>query len=417
MTLLYPDISAGAVRREGAAGLHVFVAGVSSYRYLPGGSRALGRPDFGIGQLSAAASSAYRVCEWILNNRERFPLPLASCRLLLSPTAEELKAHPEMSGVEACTLENFLVEAEAWREDAERGRDGMTLFYFAGHGVQQSGNDAVLLLEDFNAPGGQRLRNAIDINNILAGMSPSADRPEMARTQLYFVDACRVRPAVVRKFPGMKTTGVFDVSFDVAPEDEGKGPPVVADDRHAPVFFAAVSGEAAYSRVGQFTYFSHLLLKGLEGRGGVKVETPYGDVRWQISTNSLSAALNVMVQESRQRYGIPLKCRVGGSIAGGDAPILVLADAPDADVLLEVDPGDAFSVSRVDVFKVIDGRPTAVWQIGSPLHPYPCRRPLAPGEYTINITIHPETEPYVSVSGQMRRAAPPLSHWIVRVKS
>lgn len=413
MTLVFPGGLAAKKRtRGGAAGLHVFVAGVSSYRHLRGGEAAPGQIDFKMGQLSAAASSAQRVCEWVLNSAGRFPLPLASCRLLLSPTQEELKQNPQMAGVERCTLENFLREADGWRRDASGSREGMTLFYFAGHGVQQSGNDAVLLLEDFNAPGGDSMRNAVDINNIWAGMSPSSQHPEMAASQLYFVDSCRVRPSVVRTFPSMRTTGVFNVSFDVEPRKRGRRRRVVPDDRHAPIFFAAVSGEAAYSRPGQFTYFSRLLLDSLTRHGAVKVETPYGEQLWQVSTNSLSVALNMILQEARLRYGIPLKCRVGGIIAGGDAPILRLDEAPSVDVKLEVDPRDASVVSCVEVF---DGRQTAVWQLGSPLHPYPCRHVLDPGEYTINITINPATAPYKNVSGQTRRATPPLAHWIIRV--
>ena len=48
----------------------------------------------------------------------------------------------------------------------------MTIFYFAGHGVQRTQRDAVLLLDDFGAPGGESLANTVDANHLFDGMVP-----------------------------------------------------------------------------------------------------------------------------------------------------------------------------------------------------------------------------------------------------
>src|SRR5205085_5850611 len=155
-------------------------------------------------QLSSTSLTAYKIYQWLLERQARLPLPLATVRLLLSPSNEEaaqIGAELNQLGVTACTRQNFAAEARQWRTDASSHNENVTFFYFAGHGVQRSKNDGVLLLEDFGDPAEGTLHNAAEIINIFNGMAPPASvQQKMARTQFYFVDACRVLPSAFKNF-------------------------------------------------------------------------------------------------------------------------------------------------------------------------------------------------------------------------
>ena len=127
----------------GQPGMHALVVGVSAYPHLAGGADPVADP-WGMGQLTSTASSAHMIFEWL--KAAQLSVPLATCRLLLSPSPGEAA----LSGVaEPATVDNLLREADAWRRDASTNRDNATLFYFAGHGIQRTKEDAVLCLQDF----------------------------------------------------------------------------------------------------------------------------------------------------------------------------------------------------------------------------------------------------------------------------
>lgn len=272
-------------------GLHVVIAGVSSYSHGKGGRGTPARIDLGIEQLSSAATSAYLLCRWLLDHQDRLSVPLATLRVLLSPVADEIVRTPALADFgDRCTLQNFLRAAGEWRDDAAKHSGSSTLFYFAGHGAQRTKGDSVLLFEDFGDGVGGPLRNAVDMENVFFGMAPSRDRKRIARTQLYFVDACRVRPAVFRNYQFMHTTAVFDI-------DE-----LERDDRKAPIFFAATSGSLAYAVPGQQTTFSRVLLDCLNA-DAVHTDPSVGDGRTLISIHSLDRGLQAGIEVSNKKTG------------------------------------------------------------------------------------------------------------------
>src|SRR5262249_28177934 len=123
--------------------------------------------------------------------------------------------------------------AKAWRDDAARHRKNVAVFFFSGHGFLRTKDDSLMLLHDFADPAEGPLTNAADIRSLLFGMSPSPQRPEMARTQLFIVDACRVRPEAFEGFETSAPPAVFELPLD------GE------DDRCAPVFFSAIPNAPA----------------------------------------------------------------------------------------------------------------------------------------------------------------------------
>src|SRR5262245_10801586 len=98
-------------------GLHALVVGVSEYGYLLSGDDPREAPahHFGLRKLTSAARAAFRVYRWLVDRANHLAVPLASSRLLLSPSAAE---QPELSDwAPAANLSNFETAASAWRHE------------------------------------------------------------------------------------------------------------------------------------------------------------------------------------------------------------------------------------------------------------------------------------------------------------
>ena len=199
-----------------------------------------------------------------------------------------------------CNLDNFTGAAEAWRRDAMEREDGATLFYFAGHGIQISLRNQALLLEGFGA-GGPLGRHMIDTLSLRDGMAPfgnlenkpppTLSRPNIARTQFYFVDACRTVPSRMPSLQQLSVNSVFDAET-----------PDIADDRRAPIFYAALPKGDAQSAPEQQTLFSIALLRCLWGEAA---RPPNANElhknRYYISSQSLNEGLKAPLDEVNRR--------------------------------------------------------------------------------------------------------------------
>ena len=123
---------------QGGAGIHALIAGVSHYTHLPDGGGPPAKKDWGLPQLTATALTGYKIYRWLIDHRDVLPKPLATVRLLLSPSAaeaskiaagmSEIKGMLEGKGVtlvdtaSPCTLQAFVREARVGlpRADLER---------------------------------------------------------------------------------------------------------------------------------------------------------------------------------------------------------------------------------------------------------------------------------------------------------
>src|SRR4051794_30773250 len=133
--------------------LHAFLVGVSNYRFLPKKEFQLEQHHLGMLRLNATSLAAFRVADWLVSHQDHLTLPLSTCRLLVSPTEGERryiksKTNQKLTGA---TLTHFNEYVQRWRNDALTNPKNMTLFYFAGHGVQRRSQDHVMLLQDFAA--------------------------------------------------------------------------------------------------------------------------------------------------------------------------------------------------------------------------------------------------------------------------
>jgi len=384
-----------AAERGDAPGFHALIIGISAYPHLSQPTPPE-PPTLGLRQLSSPAITAYRIANWLITRRAYLPVPLTTCRVMLLPSAVELAAGGEPLAAlrDECARTQVLVEAAAWRADASRNADSMTLFYFAGHGVQRNQRDHVMLLAGFGRGIGPLLEDAIDTTNLLAGMAPTTARPKMARTQMYFIDACRVRPKVFARYEDSPSGKLWDVEVDIV------------DDRTAPLFHTAVPGAKAYAVKGKQTVFSQALLECLTGGAGREVEPradgtpPYG-----VTINSLRESLPYHLDRINREHGTRARFEVQGGGYGGQRVIHWLDSPPLVDVTLELHPSEAHHHAGVRVVALNDNpdnRPS--WDL-APVIPHPYCGSLPMGIYLASARIEPPA-PYVD-NGLAFSAIPP----------
>jgi Caspase domain len=347
------------------AGLHALIVGVDRYPHLEGGDGPRAPNTYGMGQLTCAASTATRVFEWLMTYRRLLPYPLKSCRLLVSASPPQLAAHPPPAGFEEATLDNVLDAARDWRVDASGDPESSTLFYFAGHGVQRTREDAVALLSDFgDGRGGGILRNAISTKSIVDGMVPSDEWPEIARTQLSFVDACRLEPEEFAKFVTLEPTRVFDEVHSRT------------DDRRSPIYFAAAPGTEAYGVPGGLTLFGRAVLHSLSGGAAVEPEDD-GDP-WRVSISSLARALELQIDE----IGAGQEFVAGGTWRGLNTVVTLVDGIPEVEVIVEVEPPTASATIGLEAIDFAQHTTT----LPTPLRPHPYHCKWRAGYYAFTAT-------------------------------
>jgi hypothetical protein len=372
-------------------GVHAFIIGVSHYPFLAGGATPVADP-WDLRQLTSSAASAHKIFEWI--KTARLPVPLATCRVLLSPSPSE----PHLAGLtDEATFDNVFADAHAWREDARTHASNITFFYFAGHGVQRDKEDAVLCLHDFRQPPATApaLRRTIDLATLRAGLSPSTTQPNIARTQFYFVDACREQPSQTKNFRDLKTGDLWDIELD------GQ------DDRSSPIFYASVSNHTAGAIPGVQTLFSKALLACLEGEAGDSLgEDAAGNPEWGVTIESLNTALLQKVDELNRDLGGDQNYTTGGQFR--PARVCLLQSPPKVTVVLQVDPEDASQLGRL----VITGNDEVPKVYDPPLN-QPLEETLEAGLYRVEVSFTPPA-PFVNRM-RLKEARAPRITWKVRV--
>ena len=343
-----------------APALHALIVGVSAYPHLPGGDGPLAPDDYGMTQLTAAARSAVLVRDWLEASASRLPVALGRCRALLSPSPGEMALSESADGLATRdAISRALLE---WREDCASDPDNLAFFYFAGHGVQRTRTDAALLLRDFADRPGNPLANAIDVNNLVNGMAPTVKRPGMARTQLWFIDACRVFPSAFDDFERLSATEVFDVTLSDR------------DDRCAPIYFGSLPGGEAFALPDEQTIFSKALIECLDGAAGVSRP---GSGVWDVTVGSLSQALGLVVRSINAETGGTQEAWTGGQTTRPDARIVTAPGVPDVRVSLELRPNSCAHEMSLRV-TCPEGNPMPV---PVPLDPNPFRDRWPAGVY------------------------------------
>lgn len=337
---------------RGQPGLHAFIVGASHYAHLPDFDEpANAEIGFGLQRLASPAFSAYSLYKRLEqlpsgNGHARLAVPLKTCRLLLAPSAlEQSNAEfaADLPGLAVLSPEfrPFARSALAWRNDASDHKDSITLFYFGGHGVRTHTEDAVLAMADFNEPELSIMLNCVKVTSLHLGMAPTKKRPNMARTQFYFIDACRNMPEQMLEFRPAEVPPLWDIELN----DE-------VDDRRWPIYFSAAPNQLAHGRRGTTSFFCASLLRGLE----CAAEDPEDDPdnltreRWPITPDTLGSGierhLKRLLNIGDADYFVDIKG------ARGKSALVYLSNPPEVDIDIAVVPAELVGHAHV---ALIDG--------------------------------------------------------------
>lgn len=385
----------------GKSGLHVFIGGVSLYRHLPNGGGKQATDNYGMQQLSSTALSAFNFYQWLIAPNRIFPLPIATCRVLLTPSAGEKAESSELAAfdVEECNRKNFARELREWRTDSATDKDNITLFYFAGHGIQNTKTNTVLLLDDFGDPDEGTLTNTASAGNIFYGMAPPEQKfsplANIARTQFYFIDTCRVLPSQLKNFQPMSVPDVFNVEL------AGR------EDRHAPMFYAALPGTKAYALKNEQTFFSKALIECLSGAAGntSQENDADGNPKWHVSVQSLNITLDKFFGEIANLPNTDQEFSLEG-IPTGDRTIQWLDGPPLVKAKVKVNP--ALAVNNIKL-EFVDFNGQSSFPVADKLEEDMIRCRMQAGFYRVNARIEPPHEGYKEfLDGNLRRVYPPI---------
>jgi len=271
--------------------------------------------------------------------------------------------------VDRCSRAAFIAEAINWRNDVVQHPDGISLFYFAGHGVQRTPRDTVLLMDDFNDPfSGGPLNNAVNVGNLYNGLSVHASRPNIARSQFFFVDACRVMPLQLAQYQAMDAPPIWPIEL------------TAADQRAAPLFYAAQSGTSAAARPGVSTLFGEALIGCLDKNAAI-LDDSSGQAKWTVSSSSLKAALSKSLDALNKLYGGDQVVVVDGM--SGDPVLRTLPGPPLVQQLFTLEPDAASGCTTVSLLSP-PGPGTLI-----PIPPNPSAITVPGGYYTLIATVTP----------------------------
>ncbi len=380
----------------GKPAVHALIVGVSAYPHLPKDDQPLQPHHFGMRQLSSAARTGYRIYRWLLERREWLPLPLGTIRLLLTPSDGEIQFEPSEEGLwDRASLDSFIDIAAEWRDDARSHPDNITLFYFAGHGVQRARGDQLILLEGFASGKGGTLVNAVETSNLLDGMAPSQEQKNIARTQLYFIDACRITPKEFLKHDWMGGTPIW------SPLIEGE------DDRVACVFYTTVPGQKAYAPEGDQTIFSRALISCLNG--GAAVQSDEDSDVWHVTANSMNERLQFEIDQVAADTEVNQQFRSSG--IGPRVVLHRLEGPPPVNIVVQVQPEQAKDYARIEV---VNDEDETVLDL-EPFYPHPYSDTLAAGYYRVRARIQPPTPPYVDRRSRTWQVRPPRAQLALKV--
>jgi hypothetical protein len=334
MTLLY-----NARLAEEDSQTHALIIGVNAYPHMPGGQKEDAAPapkHFGLSQLTSPVASAAALTNWLLEHHNNPNARLGSIELLLSPgkytpSGEAAIKLGSTAGtsitVDEGTFDAIEKATGRWYIRANKHRDNVALFYFCGHGLEAS--DRYLLPADFGANPLNWTANIINLTETYNNM----DRC-LAKTQCFFIDACRDHPQELQAQAALTSVGRPLI---------GPQPGSILD-RDWRIYHAAAPGQSAAGPPNRESYFTWALLACLAGMGAREQTGIYAPV----DHDSLGSALRELIDRLAEEKQLPLRCAVGGDLLLPFPADLHLATTPvDVLTIIQCQPANAHRVAQL----------------------------------------------------------------------
>ena len=266
------------VHQEEAAdpGTHALVIGIGKYPHLLGGQEQAAFTD-GMRQLSSPPVSARAFAKWMIQDYHFPGKQLASLSLLLSEAVPQPFTNPKTGQsyeVAIAEIDPILAAVKEWKARGDSSPDNRLIFYFCGHGISKS-EDMALLAADFNGDDGNPLNQALDLRQLILGLSKC-----QASEQVFFIDACRSSSDTLLS----ESQACTQVR---SPSCQASGRPTGRRRLWLP-YFATLAGDMSHAIPDKVSLFTDALLRGLRGVGS---DNPEVDV-WRVSTSRLHDAIH-----------------------------------------------------------------------------------------------------------------------------
>lgn len=266
---------------------HILIIGVGGYPYLNGGTKAIPQTFDGaqmLGQLSSPPVSAEAFFNMAveLHSEGAWIKPLGSINVLVSPdpTANNLFGGKALEPATIGNIENAYLD---WKKLCDADPENVAIFFFCGHGLDKA--EHYLLAEDF----GQRPDNPWK-GSFAFDMTRRAFFSCKARTQLFFIDACRQLSS--------------DMLKTDLPANPIEPPSLLAKDcKFNLTQKAAAANESAYGKKNEVSFYTKALIGALKGNAS---NNDIGE--WRIATGTLSYKMNSFLQLEAPGEGYPQRC-------------------------------------------------------------------------------------------------------------
>lgn len=275
---------------------HAIVISVGEYAYLSGGSGSrLAKLDGGLQQLSSPPESAKTFAKWLLDEFNNPEKPLATLSMLISekggPSTFKHNKLPAPVTLKEATIDHVEEAVWNWKDFGDKHEDNLVLFFFCGHGVARGLDGVTLLLADYGENDNKPMKGAVNFAAMHRGMAQCK-----ASEQCFFIDACR------------------KVS-DIATRTTEKGNSIIQDDQNRPhnspwnfaVFYSTLGGESAYGRKNKPSYFTEVLIHGLNGTGS---NNRNANSKWRVSTGDLNTAIHRSLLLRGKKKQVPMTGQV-----------------------------------------------------------------------------------------------------------
>jgi Caspase domain len=332
---------------------HALVIGVGGYDYLPGGSSDRKMPRatrFGnIGQLTSPPRSARAFARFLTTSRvDDWAAPLSTVDLLISTAPGDDGFSAKSEQYERPTRQAIQDAFDRWwvRCDTADGTN-IAIFYFCGHGLQAT--NQILLASDVGSTGNPWM-HAFDLNK-----TRQAFRANRAKTQMFFVDACRE-----------VTTSTIEVPDPAAPALREPEQRQVEHCEHDLTIQATAGTKKAYGPERQISYFTEALLRafagGAAGRQGG---------RWWVRSDLIASRIGDLVRLAGGTEQRPVPTI--------QAPVTLyqLDCIPEVSLEFGCDPAEATSMAELAYARLMDGprqqrphRKAIPWRLSVPAGVY-----------------------------------------------
>ena len=337
-----------------------------------------GDDDYGMKQLKSPAWSVLKLARWLQEaaNQQGLPKPLGSIRLLIAPSTEEWAKIREVDAslvgsADHCCFENVKNALWDWRADCARNSENVAWFYFAGHGVQAS-DPSLMLLSHYNQRRSALLDEALSLQNVMDGMRVTGNFRDMAHTQHFVVDACRM-------WLDPKTALTSGAARKVWNSEEGRSE---VDLREVATLLGSLGIPGSDTSYGNEdgTLLSQALLQCLKGGAAQLIDDREFNSNWQVKNYRLIEIVSQLVLELSKRLQTRQMQRPSPGNLNNNVLWSIIRQTPNASIVLE-NPQPNYPPQKIALRP--DGSLGGETIIDTVSHPYTAEIPC--GRYELDV--------------------------------